>query len=193
MRYIFRPIAFLAAFGLAACGDGLDDRDDTVAVDERPMATEGTDDVMMDDRRTLAELFEDEPRFSTFQTALEASGLQGTFEDEGPMTVFVPSNEAFEALPAAASVDMLLEPENRALLRRILAFHIVPERLEAASLAGGSDEFETVGGDALAVTGSGSVVEVGSAPQTAVVTLSDIQAENGVVHVIDAVLLPPVE
>jgi uncharacterized surface protein with fasciclin (FAS1) repeats len=125
--------------------------------------------------------------FKTLLTAAEAAGLVETLKGEGPFTIFAPTDEAFAALPEG-TVKSLLEPENRDRLRAILTYHVVPGRMMAADVLGASS-LKTVEGQSLRVH-----VEDGQPMvDDAKILRTDIVASNGVIHVIDAVLLPPME
>ena len=123
--------------------------------------------------------------FTTLAAALEAGGLVETLKGEGPFTVFAPTDEAFAKLPAG-TVETLLEPANKAQLVAVLTYHVVPGMLPAAEVVK-YDEADTVNGARLDIDFSGSGVMVNGAN----VTATDIMADNGVIHVIDAVVLPP--
>ena len=123
--------------------------------------------------------------FDTLVAAVQAAGLVATLQGAGPYTVFAPTDEAFAALPPGA-LDRLLRPENRAELVQILSYHVVPGRVTAAQVAS-LDSAPTLQGAALDIRTEGGAVRVNEAT----VTATDIEASNGVVHVIDAVLLPP--
>jgi uncharacterized surface protein with fasciclin (FAS1) repeats len=120
---------------------------------------------------------------STLVTALTAADLANTLNGTGPFTVFAPVNSAFQALPADV-LQRLLEPANRAILTKVLTFHVVPGRLTASQLQNGQT-LTTVEGTQLPVTIANGVVTVGGAR----VTTADINASNGVVHLIDGVML----
>jgi len=124
-------------------------------------------------------------QFETLAAVLEAAGLVATLKGEGPFTVFAPTDEAFAKLPAG-TVESLLKPENEGQLAAILTYHVVPGMVMAADVAG-IDEVETVNGKMIDVNVDGSSVKVNDAT----VTAADIAATNGVIHVIDAVILPP--
>jgi uncharacterized surface protein with fasciclin (FAS1) repeats len=123
------------------------------------------------------------PQLSTLVAALQAAELTGTLSGTGPFTVFAPVNDAFAALPAGV-VQRLLETGNRAILSKLLTFHVVPGRITASQLQNGQT-LTTVEGTTLPVTVAGGIVTVGGAR----VTTGDINASNGVVHLIDGVLL----
>ena len=122
--------------------------------------------------------------FTTLAKALEAAGLLETLKGAGPFTVFAPTDEAFAKLPAG-TLDTLLKPENRAKLTRILTYHVVPGRVMAADVVK-LHSARAVSGDTIAIATHGGGVTVDNAH----VVKTDIAATNGVIHVIDAVILP---
>jgi transforming growth factor-beta-induced protein len=124
------------------------------------------------------------PSFSTLVTAVKAAGLAETLSGKGPFTLFAPTNEAFAALPKE-TLEALLKPENRELLKKVLTYHVVSGDLMAKDLKSG--KVPTVAGSTVAVEVQGGKVTVNSAS----VVKADIDAKNGVIHVIDRVLLPP--
>lgn len=121
--------------------------------------------------------------FTTLAAALEAAGLVEVLKGEGPFTVFAPTDEAFAKLPAG-TVEALLQDKER--LTAILTYHVVPGSVLAADVVG-LDEAGTVNGATIDIQVDGSTVMV----QNATVTATDIMASNGVIHVIDTVILPP--
>ena len=122
--------------------------------------------------------------FKTLAAALQAAGLVDTLKGTGPFTVFAPTDEAFAKLPAG-TVENLLKPENRAKLQAVLTYHVVPGRVTASDVTKLSSA-KTVNGQAVTVAASTGVVMVDQAK----VTQADVMASNGVIHVIDTVLLP---
>ncbi|WP_225563101.1 fasciclin domain-containing protein [Rhodanobacter sp. DHG33] len=133
---------------------------------------------------------------TTLVAAVKAAGLVDTLEGPGPFTVFAPTNEAFAALPAG-TVDNLLKPANKATLVGILTYHVVPGRLTASDLAakvaagGGKAELKTVQGEDLTVSKDSSGWAVTDAKgNTAHITIGDVMQSNGVIFVIDKVLMP---
>jgi len=133
---------------------------------------------------------------TTLVAAVKAAGLVETLKGKGPFTVFAPVNQAFAALPAG-TVDTLLKPENKAALTKVLTFHVVPGKMDAAALmaaikaGGGKTMLKTVEGESLTATVIGGVVTVtDSKGGMAHVTTADVIQSNGVIHVIDRVLLP---
>jgi uncharacterized surface protein with fasciclin (FAS1) repeats len=133
---------------------------------------------------------------TTLVAAVKAAGLVDTLKTPGPFTVFAPTNMAFGALPAG-TVDTLLKPENKSTLTQVLTYHVVPGRLDAAALAqqihagSGKAMLKTVSGGMLTATMRGNEVVIGDAKgNLSVVTTADVYQSNGVIHVVDKVLLP---
>jgi len=133
---------------------------------------------------------------TTLVAAVKAAGLVETLEGAGPFTVFAPTNEAFAALPAG-TVDNLLKPENKAMLVKILTCHVVAAKAMAADVMsmvkadGGQHVVDTVGGCKLTLKTDGDKVTVTDENgNVANVTIADVVQSNGVIHVIDKVLLP---
>jgi len=122
--------------------------------------------------------------FKTLAKALEAADLVNTLAGPGPFTVFAPTDEAFAKLPAG-TLESLLMPENKEKLRRILTYHVVAGKVMASDVTK-LQSAKAVSGDTIAVDASSGVVRVDEAH----VTKADISASNGVIHVIDAVMLP---
>ena len=125
--------------------------------------------------------------FKTLATALGAAELVATLKGDGPFTVFAPTDEAFAKLPAG-TVENLLKPENKEKLKEILLLHVVPGNVYAADVVK-LTEAKTAGGKTLKVSTDGGV-KVGTATGLSNVVKTDIKAKNGVIHVIDAVILP---
>ena len=125
--------------------------------------------------------------FKTLAAALTAAGLVDTLKGPGPFTVFAPTDEAFAKLPAG-TLDSLLKPENKEKLKEILLIHVVPGSVYAADVVK-LKEAKTAGGKTVSISTTDGV-KVGTAKGTSKVTATDIKAKNGVIHVIDAVILP---
>ncbi len=121
--------------------------------------------------------------FSTLVAAVKAAGLVETLKGDGPFTVFAPTNEAFAALPAG-TVEDLLKPENKEKLVKILTYHVMAGKVMAADVKAG--EAATVQGDMATIKIEGETVMIDEAK----VTKTDIAASNGVIHVIDKVIMP---
>ena len=133
---------------------------------------------------------------TTLVAAVKAAGLVDTLKGPGPFTVFAPTNAAFEALPAG-TVDTLLKPENKGTLTQVLTYHVVPGRIDAMALAqqiqagNGKAMLKTASGGTLTATMRGKdVVIVDAKGNMSVVTTADVYQSNGVIHVVDKVLLP---
>ena len=124
-------------------------------------------------------------QFKTLLAAATAAGLVPTLQSAGPFTVFAPTDAAFAALPAG-TVDTLLKPENKKQLASVLTYHVVAGKTMSTALAGKQLSVTTVQGASLAIDGRNGVTEGG-----AKVIAADVAASNGVIHVIDKVLLPP--
>jgi uncharacterized surface protein with fasciclin (FAS1) repeats len=133
---------------------------------------------------------------TTLVAAVKAAGLVETLQGPGPFTVFAPTNAAFAKLPQG-TVDSLLQPDMKAKLTGVLTYHVVPGRLsakdlmEAAMKNGGTAEFKTVEGETISVESKGNMLMIRDAKGNASkVTIQNVFQSNGVIHVIDAVLLP---
>jgi len=122
--------------------------------------------------------------FTTLATALTAAGLVETLKGEGPFTVFAPTDAAFAALPAG-TVEDLLKPENKEQLIAVLTYHVVPGAVMSTDLTEGMTA-TTVNGKDVTIT-----LEGGPKVNGAVISAPDVAASNGVIHVIDSVILPP--
>ena len=133
---------------------------------------------------------------TTLVAAVKAAGLVDTLKSAGPFTVFAPTNAAFAALPAG-TVDTLLKPENKGALTGVLTYHVVAGKMDAASLTKaimdgkGSATLKTVAGGTLtAKAAGGKVMVTDEKGGSATVTIADVFQSNGVIHVVDKVLLP---
>ena len=126
---------------------------------------------------------------TTLVAAVKAAGLVDTLQSKGPFTVFAPTNAAFGKLPAG-TVDTLVKPENKATLTKILTYHVVPGKLAAADLKDGM-KLKTAEGEQLTVKHDGVKVWIVDAKGgTSMVTISNVNQSNGVIHVVDTVLMP---
>ena len=121
--------------------------------------------------------------FTTLVAAVQAAGLVDTLKGEGPFTVFAPTDDAFAALPAG-TVEDLLKPENKDKLVSILTYHVVPGKVMSTDLSDGMKAATVQGGEVTIMTEGGVKVD------NANVVSADIEASNGVIHVIDAVIMP---
>lgn len=191
MKKITIALASAATLALAACGGTTDETyaDDAAMADQSTntdMATPGT----------IVEVAQGNDDFSTLVSAVTAAKLGDTLSGEGPYTVFAPTNEAFAKLPDGTVED--LTTNNTDKLASILTYHVVQGKTDAATLTtaieGAGDagyELTTVnGGKLTAKLDGGNVVLTDAAGNTATVTSTDVDASNGVIHVIDTVLMP---
>jgi uncharacterized surface protein with fasciclin (FAS1) repeats len=198
MRRAGATLALVAVAGLtvAACSD--DDSSDasaSEATEDTATSSTAADDDMQSDTAgepatdtTIVDIAASNPDFSTLVTAVQAAGLAETLAGPGPYTVFAPTNDAFAKLPAG-TVETLLEPANKDQLTSILTYHVVPAEVMAADVTAG--DVTTVNGATFSVSTDGGVIISDGQGGTANVVQTDIVASNGVIHVIDAVLLPP--
>ena len=132
----------------------------------------------------LADTIANTPSLSTLHKLVIQAGLSDTLKTGGPFTVFAPSNDAFKAVPAATLSDLAQNPQK---LKDVLSFHIIPAKLVAAEVK--NSDVKTLHGANAAIAKAGDFVTV----ENAAVTQADIIATNGVVHVIDTVMMPPVK
>jgi uncharacterized surface protein with fasciclin (FAS1) repeats len=133
---------------------------------------------------TIVEVAAGNDSFKTLVAAIQAAGLVETLSGKGPFTVFAPTDKAFEALPKG-TVENLLKPENKAQLQKVLTYHVVAGEVTSKMIKPGN--VKTVQGSSVKISVNGDKVMVGPANVIAV----DVDASNGVIHVIDQVLLPP--
>jgi uncharacterized surface protein with fasciclin (FAS1) repeats len=146
--------------------------------------------------KTIVENASNSPVHTTLVAAVKAAGLVGTLSGPGPFTVFAPTNAAFDKLPAG-TVDTLLKPENKDQLAKVLKYHVVAGKVSSQQLVGmikkggGKAQLKTVeGGTITATLSGGKVMLADEKGGMATVTVADVYQSNGVIHVIDAVLLP---
>jgi uncharacterized surface protein with fasciclin (FAS1) repeats len=172
------------AFGVSACGGDDESSNDNATTTE--MESTGGDIAMSETAANgdIVDVAMGTDDLSTLTDAVVAADLTGTLKGEGPFTVFAPTNDAFAALPPA-ELKRLLKPANKDELANILTYHVVPGEVKAADLENGQ-QLDTVQGGKLDVKVDGDTVTVGGAR----VVQADVEASNGVVHVIDTVLLP---
>lgn len=173
MKKAIAAIAVASVFALAACGDDENSAETTT--------TEATE--MTEDPGTIVEVAQGNDDFSTLVAAVVAAGLGDALSGEGPLTVFAPTNAAFEALPEGL-LEKLLLPENKEVLTAILTYHVVSGKVMAADVTAG--DVATLEGSTIAITTDDGVMI-----NDATVTATDIEASNGVIHVIDQVIVPP--
>jgi uncharacterized surface protein with fasciclin (FAS1) repeats len=139
----------------------------------------------------IVEIASGDERFTTLVAAVSAAGLVETLQGPGPFTVYAPVNDAFAALPDG-TVETLLKPENKNQLINILLYHVDDRKLTAGQIPNGSNYFKPVlASERLCITkDSGGVTIADGTGEVATVVVADIMADNGVIHVIDKVLLP---
>ena len=146
---------------------------------------------------TVLTLAQRDPDLTTLVSAVQTAGMEGTLNGAGPFTVFAPNNAAFEKVPAARR-DALTAPEGRADLRRLLTYHVVPARLDAAALiqriqaGGGSMVLTTLQGGTLTARtdADGSITLTDATGEVSRVVEADMVASNGVIHAVDTVAAP---
>jgi uncharacterized surface protein with fasciclin (FAS1) repeats len=159
----------------------------TTATTTPAVASENTDTgvtLASNESETVLEIASSNPSFSTFTKAVEAAGLTETLSGAGNYTVFAPTDEAFAALPAG-TLEELMKPENKEKLAKILQYHVLPTKVASAEIQPG--EVATVEGDPVNLEVAEGKVKVNDAE----VVQPDINASNGVIHVINVVILPP--
>lgn len=139
---------------------------------------------------SIVEIAAGDERFTTLVAAVKAAGLAETLSGPGPFTVYAPLNDAFAALPAG-TVETLLKPENKQQLTDVLLYHVDDRKLRSTDFASGSNTYRPIlaGGRLCITVGSGVTIADGTG-DVANVVVADIIADNGVIHVIDKVLLP---
>jgi uncharacterized surface protein with fasciclin (FAS1) repeats len=140
--------------------------------------------------QTIVDIAAGDERFSTLVAAVTAAGLAETLSGPGPFTVYAPLNDAFAALPAG-TVETLLQPENKGDLTNVLLYHVDDRKLTASGFAAGSNYYKPIlAPERLCITSHGGVTIADGTGEVANVVVADIMASNGVIHVIDKVLLP---
>lgn len=189
MKKLILGTAAVVALGLTpafAEDQGHATKEAAPAAVEATATTEASAPVEATETRTIADLAIADAELSTLVSALTAAELTESLKGAGPFTVFAPTNAAFEKLDPAVLAD-LMKPENKDKLAAILKYHVVPGKIAAADAKGAAVDLTTLNGAVVKVDGKGDVVKVGEAT----VSKADIVASNGVVHVIDTVIMPP--
>ena len=185
-RTTLAAVVTVTALTLAACGGSSDDTGtETAETTSEEMAAEETEAGMEEEAGvgTIVDVASNTEGFSTLVAAVGAADLVDTLNSEGPFTVFAPTDDAFAALPPGV-LDALLLPENKDTLTKILTYHVVPGAVMAADVTDG--DVATVEGQTVTLSTADGVTVNG-----ATVIQADVVADNGVIHVIDAVILPP--
>jgi uncharacterized surface protein with fasciclin (FAS1) repeats len=184
-KVIFGIFALVMAFGVSSVSAQM-------MKDENPMVGGAA----MYKSKNIVENAVNSKDHTTLVAAVKAAGLVETLQGAGPFTVFAPVNSAFDALPSG-TVDTLLKPENKAMLTKILTYHVIAGNMDSKSImkaikkGGGKAELKTVSGGTLWAWMDGSVLvltdEKGGKSR---VTIADVRQSNGVIHVVDTVLMP---
>ena len=169
------PVAVACDSQVAETTEPTESADTEVPADTAETPAEG---------ETIVDIAAADDSFEILVAAIEAAGLTEALSGEGPFTVFAPTDEAFEALPEGV-LDSLLLPENQEVLSQILTYHVVPAEVLSSEIAPGA--VETVEGGEVDIAVDGDTVSVNDAT----VVMPDVMASNGVIHVIDSVLVPP--
>ncbi len=181
-------ISLLAILSIvvAACGETEDASADTVSTETTAAVTETTEAMEEDDMtesNTIVDIAVADGRFDTLVTAVTEAGLVETLSGEGPFTVLAPTDDAFDALPEGLLDTVLADQE---LLTSILTYHVIDGAVPAATVVT-LESATTLQGEDIAIVVDGDTVTINGAT----VVITDIEASNGIIHVIDAVLLPP--
>ena len=198
MKKLVLSMAVIASIAFTSCKDNEKDTSEETMTEEE-MAMETTDvstEATMPEQETIAEIAMGNEDFSTLVTAVKAAGLAETLKSEGPFTVFAPTNAAFDKLPEG-TVSALVEPANKEKLAGILKYHVVSGEYMAADVVkaindnDGSFTIPTVQGGELTATLEGeNVILTDAAGNKSTVIMTDVDASNGVMHAIDAVVMP---
>jgi uncharacterized surface protein with fasciclin (FAS1) repeats len=175
----------IASLALVGCSSGDSESESTPSPAATSAEAMPSETMTAESAGTIVDVASENPDFSTLVAAVGAADLAETLSAEGPYTVFAPTNEAFEALPEGL-LDTLLEPENKEVLTQILTYHVVAGEVMSTDIEPG--KVPTVEGEDLTikVKDDGTVTVNGATVQAA-----DVEASNGVIHVIDEVLVPP--
>ena len=168
----------VSALAFSACASDSNDAETLPTAEEAPVEEEAGD------AGTIVDVAVGAGSFETLVAAVTAADLVETLSSEGPFTVFAPTDEAFAALPDGL-LDALLLPENKDALTAILTYHVLPAEVLAADVAAG--DVTTVQGEDVTIAAEGDTLTIGGAT----IVDTDVEASNGVIHVIDAVMVPP--
>lgn len=182
----FSTVLLFSAITISSCNNSGDKKpaEDTTTTTTTTTVTTQETTPTVEVAKDIVDIAAGSADHSTLVAAVKAAGLVETLKGAGPFTVFAPTNAAFNALPAG-TVDNLLKPENKADLTNVLTYHVVAGTLKAADLTNGQ-KLKTVQGTDLTVSIKDGKVMINGAN----VTAADLMASNGVIHVIDAVVLP---
>ena len=181
---------FLMGLLLISCGESKKDKENTEEMAETEMTDTNAEAAAETSIETIVGVASGNENFSTLVAAVQAADLVGTLSSDGPFTVFAPTNESFAKLP-------LLKPENKASLINLLTYHVVSGQypasavIEAINNNNGSFVVETVQGDKITLSLEGEKVKLVDAKgNPSLVIMADVPASNGVIHAIDAVIMP---
>lgn len=192
---LVKKISALSMIALIAisCGDGKKKESEEAVVDTTAVSVDSTETVASN---TIVDVAAGNPNFSTLVAAVKAAGLAETLSGEGPFTVFAPTNEAFDKLPAG-TVEGLLKPENLEKLKGLLTYHVVAGKFDAAAVTdaitkgNGKYTVTTVQGGKIDLSlKDGKVILTDANGATSTVVIADVAASNGVIHAIDSVVMP---
>lgn len=198
MKKLVLSMAVLASIAFTSCKDSeKSESEEPMAQEEMAMeTTETSAEATMPEEQTIAEIAMANEDFSTLVTAVKAAGLAETLNSAGPYTVFAPTNAAFDKLPEG-TVESLVEPANKEKLAGILTYHVLEGEYKAADIVkaikdnNGSFTVVTVEGESLiAMLDGENVVLTDAAGNESTVVMTDVEASNGVIHAIDAVVMP---
>jgi uncharacterized surface protein with fasciclin (FAS1) repeats len=186
MKFSFASLALVALLGTASIQSASAQKAKTVMVGGAPMYP----------TKNIVENAVNSKDHTTLVAAVKAAGLVETLQGPGPFTVFAPTNEAFAALPAG-TVETLVKPENKETLTKILTYHVVAGKMTAADLmkaikaGNGSATLKTVSGGTLTAMAKGKTIELKDEKGgISTVTIADVLQSNGVIHVVNKVLMP---
>ena len=181
-----KPIAFLSAAAFTALALTTTILTPVRAAEDKTVMVGGA---AMFPSRNIVQNAVNSKDHTTLVAAVKAAGLVGTLESKGPFTVFAPTNAAFGKLPAG-TVDTLVKPENKATLTKILTYHVVPGRHDASDLTDGK-KLKTAEGEELTVKrADGKIWIMDAKGGSSTVSISNVHQSNGVIHVVDTVLMP---
>lgn len=196
MKKLFLSLSVIAMIAFTSCKNNESKEKETEQEETTEESYDSSEEASMEEQQTIVEIASGNDDFSTLVTAVKAAELVETLNSEGPFTVFAPTNDAFAKLPEG-TVASLLEPENKDNLSGILTYHVVSGEFMAADVVDaigendGSFTIPTVQGGELTATLEGeNVVLTDANGNTSTVVITDVDASNGVIHAIDAVVMP---
>ncbi len=176
--------ALIVALGATPAIAGHHEGEDGKKMDHKEMKHDG-DHKKMEDKKNLVTIAAENEDFSTLVAAVKAAGLADALTNAENITIFAPTNAAFAKLPAGAVAD-LLKPENKEKLQSVLKYHVADQKIKGKYLLNGTTEVNTLQGTTIMIEKSENGVTVDGAN----VTAADIKGSNGIIHVIDTVIMP---